>query len=111
MADLMSDELTAVRARLGWRPGGSPDQRCAVAGYDGSSASGAALAYGAEQAARDVLFRLPTVQVGVIEQCATHYIVAAAGHALGHGAARTFQPLFGGVAVVQHCGWCEAAAC
>jgi hypothetical protein len=52
MADLMSDELTAVRARLGWRPGGSPDQRCAVAGYDGSSASGAALAYASGWAER-----------------------------------------------------------
>lgn len=45
MSAQLDDDLLAVRARLGWSSDAAPGQCCAVAGYDSSSSSAAALAY------------------------------------------------------------------
>jgi hypothetical protein len=54
MAHMLNDDLAAVRARLGWHDGLAPDQRCAVAGYDGTASSAAALAYASGWAERNL---------------------------------------------------------
>ena len=45
MTHLLNDDLAAVRARLQLHSGMGPDHRCAVAGFDGTASSAAALAY------------------------------------------------------------------
>ena len=54
MSIQLDDDLLAVRARLGWNSGRAPGQCCAVAGYDGSSPSAAALAYAGGWAHRNL---------------------------------------------------------
>lgn len=50
----LDDDLLAVRARIGWNGGAAPGQCCAVAGYDGSLSSAAALAYASGWARRNL---------------------------------------------------------
>jgi nucleotide-binding universal stress UspA family protein len=45
MTDLLNHDLAVVRARLRLHSGMGADQRCAVAGFDGTASSAAALAY------------------------------------------------------------------
>lgn len=45
MTHLLNDDLAAVRARLRLHSSMGTDQRCAVAGFDGTASSAAALAY------------------------------------------------------------------
>lgn len=45
MTHLLNDDLAAVRARLRLHSSMGPDQRCAVAGFDGTASSAAARAY------------------------------------------------------------------
>jgi hypothetical protein len=54
MTHLLRDDLVAVRARLGWHDISTPDQRCAVVGYDGTASSAAALAYASGWAERNL---------------------------------------------------------
>lgn len=54
MTHLLHDDLVAVRARPGWHDLSTPDQRCAVVGYDGTASSAAALAYASSWAERNL---------------------------------------------------------
>lgn len=54
MSVQFDDDLLAVRARLGWSSDAAPGQCCAVAGYDGSPSSVAALAYATGWAQRNL---------------------------------------------------------
>jgi nucleotide-binding universal stress UspA family protein len=53
MTHLLSDDVAAARARLGWNGGASADRRCAVVGFDGTASSAAALAYAGGWAERN----------------------------------------------------------
>jgi hypothetical protein len=39
MADLLDGDIATLRSQLRWRRDAGRDQRCAVAGFDGSTAS------------------------------------------------------------------------
>jgi len=53
MSVQLDEEVRAARARLGWGNDALPGQCCAVAGYDGTSPSVAALAYATGWAQRN----------------------------------------------------------
>jgi nucleotide-binding universal stress UspA family protein len=54
MADLLDGDIATLRSQLRWRRDAGRDQRCAVAGFDGSTASAAALAYASGWAERNL---------------------------------------------------------